>query len=113
MTEYIDPPWNHWNGSNIEIIDIELCHFHASGPIGLHMENTKWPISRKRKIFVTEDYLTKCTYYGPLSHGSIKFEILMQDLIWTGVLTTTDDDDGRVGDSIGSPCEPNMKKHGY
>ena len=39
VAEYISIPLNHWNGSIIEIIDIELCHFHGFGPIGLHWAN--------------------------------------------------------------------------
>ena len=38
-------------GQFVEIIDIEFCHFHGSGPIGSQRENTKWPISQKQEIF--------------------------------------------------------------
>ena len=88
-------------------MDIELCHFHGSGPIGLQWENPRWPIAQKQgKVNITL-YLRKWTYYGPLSTGIIKLEIRMQGKICPGVLTdgrTMTDDDGRVGDSIGSPC---------
>ena len=56
MNGYASVPLNHWNGSIIGIIDIELCHFHWSGPIGLHWENTKWQISRKRAHFGSHEW---------------------------------------------------------
>ena len=58
--ENIDPPWKgihqKWtllpiHGSIVEIIDIELCHFHGSGHIEYHWENAKWRISPNQGIF--------------------------------------------------------------
>ena len=39
-----------WNGSIVGIIDIEVCHFHGSDPIGIHEENKKWSIALYRQV---------------------------------------------------------------
>ena len=54
---------------------MKLCQFHGYGPIGLHVENTKWPISRKRKIFDNKKKLTSRVY--TLVHVGISGKILV------------------------------------